>query len=119
MGRGTYSSPAWYPQIGETRNLLNYYPDVLPEEWVDIWSLPIDLPEMFPDGRRRRRATGTADIRSDASGTSCAVSSGIGSGTGRNERQYGNELELLDVPAGLNNIPAAGDAGGAGWYWND
>ena len=23
---GTYSSPAWYPQIGETRNLLNYYP---------------------------------------------------------------------------------------------
>ena len=23
----------------------------------------------------------------------------IGSGTGRNERQYGNELELLDVPA--------------------
>ena len=45
---GTYSSPAWYPQIGETRNLLNYYPDVLPEEWVDIWSLPIDLPEMFP-----------------------------------------------------------------------
>lgn len=45
---GTYSSPAWYPQIGETRNLLNYYPDVLPEEWVDSWSLPIDLPEMFP-----------------------------------------------------------------------
>ena len=45
---GTYSSPAWYPQIGETRNLLNYYPDVLPEEWVDIGSLPIDLPEMFP-----------------------------------------------------------------------
>ena len=42
---------------------------------------------------------GTADIQSGASGTSCAVSSGIGSGTGRNERQYGNELELLDVPA--------------------
>lgn len=45
---GTYSSPAWYPQAGETKSLMDYYRDILPQEWMDIWLMPIELTEMFP-----------------------------------------------------------------------